>query len=166
MANQVVYAGSRLTAALINSIAPLGAIKPTDQQVTSSTAMVNDNALSAPVAAGAVYLFQSYIDYTGGTRGSSDIQWQWSVPVGATLRYQADYENLSGNFTGGLTLLGSTVGQAATTGGGGLLGIKMMGSLVVSSTAGTIQFQWSQNTSNGTPTVVKAQSYLSLWSMP
>jgi len=156
-------AGSRITAALLNEIQPLNVIKPADQSVTSSTTLVNDNALSLPLAvANATYQFACYLDYEGGTLGSSDIKWTWTVPAGASMRYATTYTNTAGAIQGSITYVASSVPAAGTAGAGNLQALTMTGTLLVGATTGTLQLQWAQHTSSGTATIVHAQSGLSL----
>src|SRR5215472_8894872 len=82
-----IAAGSEITAAYLASITAVGVVKPTDQSVTSSTVLVNDNALVIPVVANANYKFDLYLDFEGGTSGSSDIKFTWTVPASTTMRY-------------------------------------------------------------------------------
>ena len=157
-----VLAGTRITAGLLTSMLPLTVMKPSDQSLTSNTTLANDTALVLPVSvANANYLFDCYLDYEGGTQGASDIKWQWTVPSGATLRYNAVLVGPGGGFTQNTYLAGSTV-VAGTNGAGNLRGIIMTGSLDMSSTTGSLQRQWAQNSSSATPTIVHAQSSLRL----
>jgi len=157
-------AGQKLTAAALDSFAaPLAVIKPSDQSVTSSTTLVNDTALVVPVVASATYLFDCFLDYEGGTLGAADLKISWSVPAGATLRYDQLYRNTSGNpvtWGEGTNGAGNTMG---TGGAGTRFAAIMKGSLVMSSTAGSLQLQWAQSTSSATATIVHAQSFLALW---
>lgn len=157
-----ILAGQRITADLIASIAPLAVIKPNDQSVTSSTVLVNDTSLVEAVDADATYLFACYLDYEGGTQGSSDIQWEWSGPSGYTLRYWSGHITTGGAFV--MTSYKGTDNPSAGSNGAGVIqGAFMFGTLVVASTAGNLQLQWAQNSSSATPTIVHAQSCLALW---
>ena len=159
MTTPLFTAGSRILAATLDQIAPLSAVKTSDESVTSSTALQNDNQLYVPLAANAYYAFECYLDYEGGTLGSSDIQWGWSFPAGLTMRYQV----VGGNITGATTYIGTSVVVGSTNGAGTLRAQVMKGSVFVGSTAGTLQLQWAQNTSSGTATIVHAQSYIAMW---
>jgi len=158
-------AGQKLTAAALASFAaPLAVIKPSDQSVTSSTVLVNDTALVTPnLVASATYLFWCYLNYEGGTGGSSDIKWQWAAPAGATLRYGLAHVGQANNVDVGNTYQASDIPTGRTQGAGVLSGAIMTGSLVMSTTAGSLQLKWAQNTSNATATIVHAQSTLALW---
>ena len=163
MANSgLIVAGSRIVASVMQQIAPQAVIKGADQSLASNTTLQNDNALFLPVVANASYLFECYLDYEGGTQGSSDLKWTFAVPAGGTLRYQPVYFNTSGVVQAS-TSTGSGINTAGTNGAGTLRGVTMTGSLIMGSLAGTLQLQWAQFTSNATPTIVHAQPLLSLW---
>lgn len=155
-------AGSRVTATFLNEIQPQVVIKPSDQDLASSTTLQSDNALLAAVLASVTYTFECFLNYEGGTEGSSDIKWNWLVPASAKLRYQASNVSTSGNVGGGPVNTDSTVVVAGTNGAGVLMGVTMRGTLVMSATAGNIQLQWAQNTSDSTDTIVHAGSSLKL----
>lgn len=154
--------GQVLTASDVNTwFVPLAAEKGADQSVTSSTTLVNDSALVVPVAASAVYDFDLQLFYTGGTTGSSDIKLAWTVPAATTI-------------VGGALLVTNPLGVAltyftqstpatiftASNGAANPLPVRLWGTVTTSSTAGNLQLQWAQNTSNGTATTVKAGSVL------
>ena len=71
--------------------------------------------------------------------------------------------NTSGAAVTGTTNLDSDVVSAGTATAGVLRGVSMHGTLTVGATAGSIQLQWAENTSDSTPTIVHAQSSLALW---
>lgn len=157
-----LYAGSQLTAAEWNEVQPAQIIKPTNQSVTSSTTLVNDNSLFLPVAvANATYVFRSFLIYKGGTQGSSDLKLEWAIPSGATLTCViAGIGTGGGSFVGqGFTLSGTV---ALGTAGSTVCGVLFYGTLVMSSTTGTLQLEWAQNTSSATATTVEAGSLVEL----
>jgi len=157
-----IQAGGRLTAATLQQVAPYCVIKGSDESVTSSATLQNDDALFLAVAANTSWLFDCYLDYQGGTLGSSDIKWTWAAPSGATLVYGLSQLDTSGNNEASVSYAGSATVTAGTN-GASLRSARMYGSLIVGSTAGTLQLKWAQNTSSGTATTVHAQSYLTLW---
>jgi hypothetical protein len=154
-------AGARITASAMQGIAPLAVVKPTDQSVTSSTTLVNDNALVVAVAASASYLFFCYLDYEGASAG--DLKYEWTVPASATLRFGQIGQTTASAATVASTNSDSTVYAIGTDAAATLNAVTMIGSLVVSSTAGNLQLQWAQNASSATATIVHAQSFLALW---
>lgn len=162
-----ILAGARLTAALLQGVAPLAAIKGTDQSVTSSTALVSDSALFLQVAANAGYFVVTYIAYEGFTQGSSDMKWQWTGPAGATLSLTDVYYPTSGGIGANTNIAAitalSTVRTSGTSGAGVKLAQLMFGTLTTGGTSGTFQFQWAQNTSSATATIVHAGSAVAAW---
>jgi hypothetical protein len=157
----VFQAGQRITAATLNAFCvPAAVIKPADQSVTSSTVLVNDNALVLPVVASATYLFECVIMFEAASGG--DLKCQWTVPAGATLAGEVLFRNLTPADTVHGALQASGLVQSAGSGAGTDLALAVNGSLVMSSTAGSVQFQFAQNTSNGTATIVHAGSTICL----
>jgi hypothetical protein len=57
---------------------------------------------------------------------------------------------------------GVSGGTAGTSGSGNQWTMRMSGTVTVSTTPGTLQLQWAQNTSNGVGTIVHAGSGLLL----
>lgn len=162
-----ILAGQRLTAALLQGIAPLAALKGTDQSLTTNTTLQNDSALFLPVAANAGYFVVTYFAYEGGTQGSSDMKWQWTGPAGATLSLTDVYYPTSGGIGANTNIAAitglSVVRTTGTDGAGVKLAQLMFGTLTTSSTAGTFQFQWAQNTSSATATIMHAGSAVAAW---
>src|SRR5579859_2291920 len=159
-------AGQRVTAAMLTAATGLQVVKGSTQTVTSSTTLQNDTALLVAVLANTSYLFDCDLFYNGGTLGSSDLQWQWAGPSGATLLYQAVYGDTLGNPQVRQAGTFASVFAAGTAGGGTNRAASMSGSLVTGPAAGTLQLTWAQNTSNGTGTTVLAGSALALWQVP
>jgi hypothetical protein len=156
-----INAGGRILASAMQGIAPLAVIKGADQDQANNVTLTNDDALYLYVAANATYLFECYLCYEGGTQGASDLAWAWSVPSGASMRYQAVYYNTSGVTQANSSEAGTV--QIAGTNLSALRGVTMTGSLITSTVAGNLQLQWCQEANVSTPTIVHAQSTLALW---
>lgn len=156
-----IQAGGRVPASMLAAVAPEAAYKSTDQPVTNSTTLVNDNALFIPVLANAVYRFDCFLKYEGGV-SPADLKFAFTGPTGFAMNYE-----LFGLAAGGSSALGfvraAAGSTAGTTGAGNIWGMTMLGTVTTSSTAGTLQLQWAQNTSNGVATIVHGGSILSLW---
>ncbi len=157
-----IRAGSRILASQVEGVAPLAAYKSTDQSVTSSTVLVNDSALFLSVLASATYKFILDLDYEGATQGTGDIKTAWSLPAGATMRYNRISLDQTGASTVGFMNNEGNTPIMGTNGAGALRGACMSGTITTSTTAGTVQFRWAQNTSNGTATIVHATSRMKL----
>lgn len=161
MAAPTYTPGQVLGAADCNSwFTPLAAYKAADQSVTSSTVLVNDNALSLSLLASATYRFDLFLNYEGGTQGSSDLKFQLTLPTGATCRFWMGRKDTAGTNTSSFLGSQATAYALGTSGAGVLTGMYARGTVSMSTTAGTFQLQWAQNTSNGTATIVHASSEL------
>lgn len=159
----LINAGTRLTASMLRGIAPNAAYKGADQSIASSTALANDSALFVPVVANAVYLFIMFLDYEGASGSGFGIKFGWTFPSGLTLRAaQLGFSSTGADLVATM-IKESTVASAESQGAGTLDSVLLLGTIAVSSTAGTLQLQWAQNTSSATPTIVHASSALSLW---
>lgn len=151
----VVAAGQRPTAA---DLADLFARKTVDESLSSSTTYQNDDGLFVTGAANAVYVAWIHLVYQSPT--AADFQYRFSVPSGATLPgWSFLGVNASSVFvygaanSGGVSGLGGTAADQV---------MDAWGPIIMGSTAGTIQVQWSQAVSNATATIVRAGSYLHL----
>lgn len=161
-----IAAGATITAAMIRGIAPLAAFKPSDESRTSNTTVSNDAALFLPnLAAGAVYWVEVFLDYEGDVHTAGGLKWTWAVPASATMRYHAQYlSNASSpSVQVGVTHAGADVISAASYGAGALQAVSMQGTLLMSTTPGTLQFQWAQASSSTTPSIMHAQSSIIAW---
>lgn len=158
--------GDVLTAADMNSwTVPVPAIKPSDTSRTSTTSLTADPDLACAVVANASYRFWCYLNYEGAATGTGDLKWNFTVPAGATLRYQSISINTAGTLSPlliGPTWTGSSTNSAGTNGSGNAMSLMMHGTLVVAGSAGSCTLNWAQNTSSGTSTIVHSQSALIL----
>jgi hypothetical protein len=136
--------------------------KTSDESVTSSTVLQDDNELFTPsIAANEVWQLKLYIRFQGAT---PSIKYSFSFPTGAVLDITSLYVDTGG--TTWITATEATVtdGSVLTILGGTnprLIPVEML--FVNSTNAGAITFRWAQNTSSGTSTIVKANS--TLWGM-
>lgn len=155
-----IPAGTTPTSLLLQRMLPLVAYKSGDQSVTSSTTLVNDSALAVPVEANAVYKVELLIYYAGGTHATADFKYNFTFPSGAgsaSVRYLGLSTALAIQY--GTVVLGGA-GAFGTNGTGNILTVDLEFNLTTSSTAGNLQLQWAQNTSNATATTVKAGSIM------
>lgn len=158
-----IAAGQRVTAGLLMSMLPLEAVKPAVTSRTSTTTLAVDPDLALVIPRAGTWTFDAWLNYTGGTLGSSDLklsmQYSGSSPFGvwglnginlvATTQIRAD-----GNAIGTNTL---SVG----TNGGVFYTADIHGQITVSTT-GTLALYWAQNTSSVTATNIRQGSYLRL----
>lgn len=141
---------------------PLSAVKSATQSVTSSTVPVNDTALVLPMAANATYIFDLIVIYTGGPTGASDLSLGGNLPPGSTSSpFWWLGPNLANGFQFGTNASLPGLLPFGTNGAVPQV-LTMHGSVTTGATAGNLQLQWAQNTSNATPTNVLPGSVLRL----
>jgi hypothetical protein len=157
-----ILAGQDGVASLLQAFAPLNAYKAVDTSRASFTTLTADPDLSIPVAANAEYYWQCFLDYEGGTQGSSDLKLQWSVPSGTGAHFMALGISTSGSPVALGIRLVSSAGAFGTSGAGTLWGLMMWGRLTTAATTGSFTLTWCQNTSSATPTIVHTGSSLLL----
>lgn len=166
MAIPTWVAGQVLTASDVNSwFVPVAAVKPGDTSRTSTTALAADPDLVVAVAASQSYRVWCYLNYEGAAVGTGDLKWSFTVPAGATMRYQSISVNTAGTLSPlliGPTWNGASVNSAGTNSPGNPMSVTMHATLVVAGTAGNVTLTWAQNTSSATSTTLHVQSALIL----
>jgi len=155
-----------LTASDVNNwFVPVFKYKAADESVTSSTTLQNDDDIALSVAASATYRLAAYFIYEGGTLGSSDMKIGWTFPSGLTMAYGHIGMTTAGavNEASVATSSDQTNSPAfGSDGAGQNRAAYLFGMVFVSTTAGTLQLQWAQNTSSGTATKMKKGSWVEL----
>lgn len=127
--------------------------KTGNQSVTSSTTLVDCSDLSFSIAANEVWIGTLLPIVTAGASGG--MKWAFTAPSGCTVTVRAQGGNsfatsiIDGN---GLTGSGATSTHSTSS------RYELMVIITSSSTAGTVQFQFAQNASNGTATTVSKNS--------
>lgn len=154
-----LYAGQRLTAATLQAMVGLKAAKTADLGRTSTTALTADPDLSVTLAANSVYVVGLLLLYKGGTTGSSDFKFSWSLPSGASLA--GEYMGIANP----VSLVSATITGASTTvsytnGTGNPFPVTIEATVTTGSSAGAFALTWAQNTSSATTTTLMAGSNL------
>ena len=151
--------GQVLAASDVNNwFIPLAAYKAGDTSRTTNTTLTPDPDLVVPVSASAVYTFHAFFDYEGAN-AAGFLKWQWTVPAAATLRYAATFVGTGGGININL-YQGTDVVAGYTLGAGNTMAMVHQGTLITAGSAGNITLTWAQNASNGTSTILHAQSSL------
>lgn len=155
-------AGSKLRGGTLNSLITevrgVYARKTADETVNNSTTLQNDDHLLVSVAANAVYDFKLAIHYNSGT--TPDLKVGWSVPSGTTMVWGGVIIDTAGAMTVAASLTQSSVQAIGGTGAAAF--ILFTGTVVTSTTAGTLQMQWAQNTLTVADSKILAGSELTL----
>ncbi|HEX7742798.1 MAG TPA: hypothetical protein VF442_10270 [Sphingobium sp.] len=150
---------------ILSFAAPLIIQKPSDESLSSTTVLQDDDHLTLTVLANASYLMQAQLLYHGGTVGG--LKLGWSGPSGATLLWTTGGAALGRGANAANTYFGGNgLGGSDILGTDGTGGIDMFatphGTLVTSSTPGALTLRWAQGTSDSATTTVKAGSVLML----
>ncbi|MFM9796515.1 hypothetical protein [Streptomyces turgidiscabies] len=159
--------GTTLTSGLLTSMLPITATKTATESVTSSTTLQNDDQLAVPVEANATYEVALLLLHDSDATVAGDIKVAWTGPAGATMNWGVHGANTSAGSSTGVTSVNMqtrTIVEFASFGGGDSTGTVALvfGTLVTAGTAGTLQLQWAQETSNAVATNVRAGSRLTL----
>jgi len=143
--------------------------KTSAETVTSSTTLQNDDALLFAIGASEVWIARFVLFCTTVTDSATpDIKVALDVPSGATGNMAGFGPALglaSGAFEGDIWFAGrlnafSTAISFGLTNSGFAQLITIEAVIVNSTNAGNVTLQWAQSTSNGTGTIVNANSYL------
>jgi hypothetical protein len=147
-------AGHEPSADELTALLPIFAYKLFDETVNNTATLQNDDELLATVKASATYEVFCHVFFNSGT--SPDIKFGWTGPSGATLDWTSvDPFNTSWakkSISGSIAIGTSGANESAL----------LIGVLIVSTTAGTLQLQWAQNGAIASDTSVLAGSYLRL----
>lgn len=157
-------AGQKIRAAtvsaLFSEIRAIEAYKTSDQSVssgTTGTTIVDVTELAVALAANSKYRIDLWLIWN--SPAAADIKLQWSVPSGCTGHWTHTAQNLAATlgtvYQGALAIgtQGQWEGQAADT-------FTRVSATVTTTNAGTLQFQYAQNTANASNTTIKANSHM------
>lgn len=133
---------------------PLTAKKTSDETVSSSTTLQNDDELFIALEANKTYAFEFFLLVL--TNAAPDFKWAITGPSGATGRVLGDA--VTGDTLFQTQALGTSV--AATLFASSTGGLVLHGTITTSATPGNLQLQWAQNTSSAISTTVESGSYL------
>lgn len=133
-------------------------VKGSDESVTSSTTLQNDDDFQIPVEANGTYLVWGTLLLFSASV-TPDIKCQWSVPSGAEVDMSAPGEYNSGSGASVWTVT-EAAARAINLQAGVILPTPFTGVIRVSGSAGTAVLQWAQNTSDGTAASILAGSTL------
>lgn len=136
--------------------------KPSDESVVSSTTLQNDDHLLLTIAASEVWHVRFGLWMSGGA-SVSNTSIAFTFPASCVVAISTVAYATSGTVTN-KRWMGSSSGVSNTLlvdSAGEFFSLE--GVVVNSSTAGTLQLQWAQATSNGTALLMKANS--TLWAV-
>jgi hypothetical protein len=154
-----------MTADILDDMLPDIVVKATTESVTSSTTLQNDDELFLSVVASATYIMEGFIIHSSPTAG--DIQIGFTGPSGATLSWGgvgAATVSTSSAAATEMELRARSISQPLQLGGQASAGTTALigGTLITSSTAGTLQLQFAQFVSDASASQVRVGSWLKL----
>lgn len=159
-----LFAGQRLTADLARQMIPFFAIKSTTTSRASTTTLSADPDLVVSLPAAGTWMYELWLNYTGGTLGSSDLKVRMNYSGTSTFDVFGVH-GINTTSTSQFTAAGGTAaggGLAVGTSGGNFFTVIIGGSLVATTT-GDLSLQWAQNTSSATSTNVRQGSQMRVW---
>lgn len=135
-------------------------LKTADEDVTSSTTLQDDDELVLALTANTTYKLEGKLLHKSGST-TPDIKVAFTFPAGCTVEIFGIGAPAGGtaNRTSRYTISGTSRNWASSTGTGAVF---LSGTIVVGGTAGSLQLQWAQNTSDANFTRVEDGSYLEL----
>jgi hypothetical protein len=141
--------------ALITELRPISATKPIDETIISNATLQNDDDLFVAVAASTTYDFQLMMLHNSGV--TPKLKFGWTFPVGTTMRY-----GFMGYAGGVQSFRAIETDVAVLDGNASSLMCLCIGTLITSTTAGTLQLQWAQSVLTASNTSVLTGSFLEL----
>lgn len=143
---------------------PRSAYKTSNESVSNSSTLQDDDALQIAVDANGVYIVESFVIYTCGT--TEKIKVGWSAPASTTFAWAArNLDSLVTTDQGAFNAHVYTVSDTQVWAQSSAIGIHAspLGLLTTAGNAGTFKFQWAQNSAgSGTATIVYAGSWMRL----
>ena len=133
--------------------------KASDQSVTGSTTLVNDNDLVIAIPANDSMIIDGYLHVNSGS-STPGIQYSFTIPAGATMDIGAVLEDVTYPAPESAFLTSSGTSTGAIPFGPGDVPIIFHGVVVTGATGGNIQLKWAQGTSNGTATTIRKLSFM------
>lgn len=131
-------------------------------QKTGAT-LQNDDQLAIPLQANESYIIEGFL-FMIASGNSPDCKIAFTLPAGATmtLGYHSNYGDNNTNMASDiLTTSGSASSNIPNNGNGKEAPVFISGSVVMGATAGSLQFQWAQNSNHNTQTItIRANSYI------
>jgi hypothetical protein len=156
--------GQVLTASDVNTwFVDRAAYTTVAEHYTSSVTLGNSASLLLPADANALYRWEMYLLYEGGTLGASDLRFNFAVPSGTTAAFQYLGYNAAGNDE---TRLGWVLPMSdnfgGTEGAGNLRSLTLRGTIDTAAASGTFQARLAQQASSAVSTIVHVGSYMTL----
>jgi len=146
---------------------PRTVVKPVDESVSNSSTYQDDDHMFMSVEANAQYMLEVFLRYNAPSNGV-DLITAWSYPSGTTFAWSPLGQNAGqppNRDDSTLQVISVTEGATAFVDLSGYDGgdavAYLRGIFVrVGGTGGTVRFRWAQGGPSGSPTIIRAGSYL------
>lgn len=128
------------------------------ESVSDSTVLQDDDHLVLALGPGEAWTFDAMV-FCGSGSSTPDIKFAFTAPAGAMLTWVSDFREgttLSNNAL--ITESGTSVNNALTAGSTGV--IRVQGVVTNGDSAGSLRFQWCQNSPSGSATRVLPGSFI------
>jgi hypothetical protein len=134
-------------------------VKSADEYVTSSTTLQDDNDFTLSVASGKTYAYEMWL--SEHMDASGDIKFTFTMPTLADSLVNVHIVQVNNSWNHVLERgdFAMTDTLSLLVGSDGNYEIKIWGSFTTSA-AGTLQFQWAQNSSHANPTYIRKGSWM------
>lgn len=162
-----IFAGQRITAALLTSTLPLDAYKTTSTVRTSTTAFADDPDLILALEANATYWVEMWIKYAAVT--AEQFKTTWTVPVGAgggrsRIGVSSTVSDTGSGGPAGDGVFGhhqfATSITYGTRNSASNLSVAYEQGSVITTTAGNLALSWAQGAAGAAGTMVGSGSYI------
>ena len=134
-----------------------------DQLRTSTTTLASDNYINFSGIAAGSYSLEGLLVYTGAAVGTGDLKAQMTVSVGTITTSSSWFSGSGPNLTSlsqlnaGAVNFGSPISFGS---GASAIAMPVRGHFIVTAGPASFSLQYAQNTSNATPTTLKAGSWM------
>lgn len=151
-------AGDNPTAAQLRTYKPLYARKTADTSVTTTTLAADGTLVIPSLSISVEYEVHLHLLAKAGNASNGGLKFDFTVPTGADITNFA-FSSSSPATSGPTGASGAVSGLTLATTNSYTI---VRGTLIMSTTSGSLTFRWAQNSASGNTTIVSAGSFLKL----
>ncbi len=137
--------------------------KPDDESLNTNTTLQNDDDLFVDLDTNETWIFQAHL-VVSGPQEPGDIKLAFTVPSGSTLRWSFMGLEIAATSVEGNLREATIDGSGSSVNAHTLFNVQspifIKGTVLTSTTAGNLQLQWAQRSSDGSNTTIHGQSWL------
>lgn len=147
---------STSSGSIISGGTPLTAVKTSDESVTSSTTLQDDDHLSVVLEPNRVYDFEAVIDYSSAS-ATPDWKWLWSAADGT---FNFSMTHVGNGASSHQNNNENTIALTRTLAANIIHSTTAKGTIRTGGSGGTFKLTWAQAVSNATAVTTLAGSYM------